>query len=194
MNTDASTETPLSAELEKAAKLLEAAGLDHAAAQLLAPEEKKAEKTEEAKAEEVKPHAPKKARKVVVARKAASASAGATATKAKKKHKVKAAPKARTGSTGQSGPQIDGLTWNDLNKKERLLVGCFDLEGDREVRTIDTLAEAAFKSKAKNLAQANSWARNSLRRLMRSGKWLEKVEPGKYRLTAYARKMLAAQD
>lgn len=184
MTTDAGASgtetTPLSAELEKAAALLKAKGLDHAATQLLAPEgvtpEKK--KTLRKKAAVRVTSKPKSVRKVKT--KAAKATAKKTAKKTAK-HKA---------TTGQSGPPIKELGLDDLNKKERLLVGCFDLEGEREIRTIEQLGSEAFKNQT--LKKQNSWARNSLRRLMRSGKWLEKTEPGKYRLTSWARTALRA--
>lgn len=189
MSTDVSSES-LSAELEKAAALLKSKGLDHAAAQLLAPEEKTESKVEEKKAE-----ATKKRGRAAAKALAESAKAKKVAkVKAKKVAKAKEAKEKRKATSGQSGPAIEELPWNALNKKEKLLIGCFNLEGEREIRTIEQLADEAFKSAAKSVKKANSWARNSLRRLMRSGKWLEKVEPGKYRLTPGARKMLSAKD
>lgn len=202
MSTDAGTgmettsqTTSLSAELEKAAALLKREGLDHAAAQLLAPEASgKVEKAVEPKVE-VRGRAAAKALAVASkVRKAAKAKKVRKVAKAKMtKAKTKVA-KAETAKTkhkpvsGQSGPRIAELVWDDLNKKERLVVGCFDLEGEREVRTIEQIGAEAFKSQT--LKKQNSWTRNSLRRLMRSGKWLEKAEPGKYRLTQWARTSL----
>lgn len=192
MNTDAVSPEPndVSEQLKKAAALLKAH--PHEAAVLLAPETPKpVENT---------PSAPKKGRAAAKALVDAG-SARKAAKKAAAKKFAKAVPKKglkkRKGkggvlaTTGQSGPTIEELPWDSLNRKEKLLIGCFNLEGEREVRSIGELAVAAFKTKAKNLAQANSWARNSLRRLMRSGKWLEKVEPGKYRLTPGGRKSLS---
>lgn len=190
MNTDAVSTEPddVSEQLKKAAELLKAH--PHEAAVLLAPEAV------------VKPaeNAPKKGRAAAKALVDAG-KARKAAKKATVKKFAKAAPKKglkrRKGkggvpaTTGQSGPAIEALPWDSLNRKEKLLIGCFNLEGEREVRSIGELAVAAFKTKAKNLAQANSWARNSLRRLIRSGKWLEKVEPGKYRLTPGGRKSLS---
>jgi hypothetical protein len=185
-NTDAASN--LSAELEAAKKLLEKAGMTveagHSASKLLTPE-----KTKKARA----PRVAKAAAKTTEAPKADAAPKKVKVAKAKAA--APAAPrKPRKGTTGQSGPVIENLTFDDLNNKERLLVGAFELKGEREIRTIEQLADEVFKGKAKNLKQANSWARNSLRRLMRSGKWLEKVEPGKYRLTVWARKTLTNQD
>lgn len=184
MNTDAGTEgspkASLSAELERAAALLEAHktqasavlkrhGLtEHSAGKLLAPEA-----TTEKPKKKVRAIKAASAKKV----KAASAKKAATATKREK------------ATSGQSGPTIKGLKIEDLNKKERLLLGCFELKGEREVRSIDALGAEAFKSQT--VKRQNSWARNSLRRLVRSDPaWLEKTEPGQYRLTTYARAAL----
>jgi hypothetical protein len=180
----AGQDTALSAELEKAAALLKSKGLDHAAAQLLAPE---AETTKTARAprksKTVRAAPLKSVRKVKTKTK--------TVAKATAKKVAKAAKKVqRKATTGQSGPPIAELGLDDLNKKERLLVGCFDLEGERETRSIEQLGAEAFKHQPRK--KQNSWARNSLRRLMRSAKWLEKTEPGKYRLTPWARTTLRA--
>lgn len=201
MNTDVSSGS-VSAELEKAAELLKSNGLPHAAAALLAPEGSKTEKPERKTEVAAAPKRGRAAAKALAeaskVKKAAKAKAAKAASKkVTQTKKVKAAAakaEKQKATSGQSGPAIEELPWNALNKKEKLLVGAFDLEGDREVRTIEQLAEQVFKGKAKNLKQANSWTRNSLRRLMRSGKWLEKTEPGKYRLTVGARKLLSAKD
>lgn len=201
MSTDAATPdtSPVSviSELEQAQALLarlKTQGLDPAKAlALLAPE---AEKT--AVDEPVVVKKPRKA-KAVRAKTAAKAVKTKTATKEPKKlarAQAAATPKAakpvRKPISGQSGPPIEDLPWSALNKKEKLLIGAFDLEGEREVRTIEQLAEVF--TNAKNKAQAYSWARNSLRRPMRNGGWLEKLKAGEYRLTAAARKRLAAKD
>lgn len=181
MSTDAGTEgspkaeLSLAAELEKAAALLKEhkpekavallkkSGMDHAAEKLLAVEEAAKPKKKVAKAPRV-------------------AKAKATAKKA-------AASKREKATSGQSGPVIKDLKVEDLNKKERMLLGCFELKGEREVRTIEQLGAEAYKSQP--LKKQNSWARNSLRRLVRSEPaWLEKTEPGKYRLTTHARQKL----
>ena len=198
MSTDAGTSesTSLSDELAKAAELLKSKGLDHAAAHLLAPETAKTVEKEEKAAE--KAEAPK----LKVVRTAAKAKSvrkvktkAKTAVKAKAKAKTAVKAKAKTAKvakhkpvSGQSGPRIDELGWDDLNKKEKLVLGVFDIEGEREVRTIEQIGEEAFQNQT--LKKQNSWTRNSLRRLMRAGIWLEKTEPGKYRLTQAARTKL----
>lgn len=193
MSTDASSGTTLTAELEKAAALLKTAGLDHAAAQLLAPEsEKSEEKAEPKKAKKAAKKAEPKVEKKAEAKKAEPKKAAPTKAAKKAAKKVVKAAKAekkekRKATSGQSGPSIEALPWSALNKKEKLVIGCFNLKGEREVKTIEQIADEVFKGKAKNVKQANSWVRNSLRRLMRFGRWLEKVEPGKYRITLWGR-------
>jgi hypothetical protein len=200
MSTDAgmtsAESTALSAELEKAAALLRSKGLDHAAAQLLAPEAQPEKVEGEAAVKAPKLKIVKTASTKVV-RKAKTVKAKTEAVKAKtvkartkkvvKAKAVKAAPK-RKPVSGQSGPRIAELAWDDLNKKEKLLLGVFDLEGEREVRTIEQIGSEAFKNQP--LKKQNSWTRNSLRRVMRAGIWLEKTAPGKYRLTQAARTKL----
>jgi hypothetical protein len=115
----------------------------------------------------------------------------AKAIKAKAKTaKAKTKTTKRKPVSGQSGPRIAELGWDDLNKREKLVLGVFDLEGEREVRTIEDIGANAFPNQP--LKKQNSWTRNSLRRPMRSGVWLEKTEPGKYRLTQAARTKLRA--
>lgn len=191
MNTDTGASGSLADELAKAAELLKQKGLGHAAEALLSQSEsEKSEKAEPAKAEVSKPKRQKRAVKAAQAEE-----------KAEKKRKKKAAKKAspvkakgkteRTKpTTGQSGPKIKHLSFDDLNRKEKLVVGCFELSGTREVRTIKDLAEEAFRSQT--VKKANSWTRNSLRRLVRAG-WLDKTEPGSYRLSADARTWLKKQ-
>jgi hypothetical protein len=205
MSTDAGTSeaASLSDELAKAAELLKSKGLDHAAAHLLAPEtaktvereEKAAEKTAAPKLKVVRTAAKAKSVRKVKAKAKTAVKAKA---QAKAKPAVKASAKAKTAKTakaakhkpvsGQSGPRIAELGWEDLNKKEKLVIGVFDIEGEREVRTIEQIGAEAFQNQT--LKKQNSWTRNSLRRLMRAGIWLEKVEPGKYRLTQAARTKL----
>jgi len=191
----------LSAELLKAANLLRSKGMDHAAAQLLAPEaevakpaetpapapvlalveqpKQKRKYTKRAKVE-ASASEPKKKRKYTKRAKAVEKTIKAKPAKAKTKAKHKPV-------SGQSGPAIKELTFEDLNKKEKLLLGCFEVKGDREVRTIEALAAEAFKTASVSVKKANSWARNSLRRPVRAG-LVEKPEPGSYRLTALGRK------
>lgn len=156
------TQPPLAEELSKTADLLKPR--QHTTARLLVPQKRKA------KAAKVKTKAKK-----------------AKATKAKK---AKAA-KAKKPVSGQSGPAIESLPWSALNKKEKRVVGCFELEGEGEIRTIESLAKEAFPHQPAK--KANSWVRNSLRRPVRAN-WLEKVKPGEYRLTEAGRKRLARAE
>lgn len=134
------------------------------------------------------------ARKAKLDAKAEARAAKVAARAAKAKGAAKGAKAGKTARkakpvSGQSGPVIKGLTFDDLNKKEKLLLGCFEVKGEREVRTIEQLAAEAFKTAAHSLKKANSWVRNSLRRPVRCG-WLEKPEPGSYRLTPEGRKVV----
>jgi Mn-dependent DtxR family transcriptional regulator len=61
-----------------------------------------------------------------------------------------------------------------------------DGSGSRAVMTISEMAETLW-AKGKGKKVANSWVRNSLRRLMRAG-LIEKVERGKFRISASGRK------
>jgi hypothetical protein len=110
---------------------------------------------------------------------------------AKAKAKVKAArAKARRKPvSGQSAPPIESLSFDALNKKEKKVVGCFVARTAREVLTIEDLADVAFPSQPAK--RANSWVRNSLRRLIRA-RWLEKVTPGEYRLSKGRRRQVRA--
>ena len=187
----------LSAELEKAAELLRSKGMDHAAATLLAPEAEAKEAkvvakvaAAEEKAAEKEADAPKPKRKYTKRAKV-KAAAEPKADKPKKAKAKKEAKAKHKPVSGQSGPPIKGLTFEDLNKKEKLLLGCFELKGDREIRTISQLADEAFKTASVSVKKAESWVRNSLRRPIRSEPaWLEKTEPGSYRLTVYGRNQL----
>lgn len=147
----------------------------------------------------------------------AEATATETATEMKTVNKVKAAPRKKgkvkskvkakvkkgkvgakgakkTGSkikasTGQSGPEIDGLGLEDLNDKELKVVSTLNGKGSgaREMLSIEDLATSCFKSRGAK--QANSWVRNSLRRLFCGG-WLEKVDRGRYKISENGRKRM----
>lgn len=91
--------------------------------------------------------------------------------------------------SGQSAPPIESLPFDALNKKEKKVVGCFVARSAREVLTIEDLADGAFPSQPAK--RANSWVRNSLRRLIRA-RWLEKVTPGEYRLSKGRRRQVRA--
>lgn len=105
--------------------------------------------------------------------------------------KPKGATRARKDkpTTGQSGPEID-LKVEELNAKETKVLTALDGkgEGPRETISITDLTKI-FKSSAASKAQANSWVRNSLRRL-KTGGFIEKAERGEYRITERGRKRL----
>ncbi len=92
-------------------------------------------------------------------------------------------------TSGQSGPKLE-LEISDLNPKERKLLLVLNGEGSgkRPDLSIVDLAEACWKHKSK--AHANSWTRNSLRRLVRSG-MIDKQERGLYRISEASRKAIA---
>jgi hypothetical protein len=92
-------------------------------------------------------------------------------------------------TSGQSGPPIE-LSVGGLNAKEAKVFHLLNGEGAgvRAILTITEIAETCFKSQGKK--RSNSWARNSLRRLVQGG-LVEKVERGKYRVTDAGRKKLA---
>lgn len=198
MSTDPTTEAQanITAELKQTAVVMKdasetlAASAAHAS-KLLSEQPLLAPTPEVITSATVSTEAPKTPRKRAKVSKRAAKKPKTVAKAPKKTKGVKAS---KGPSSGQSGPHIDALPWEKLNKKERLLLGCFNLDGSRETHTIESLAAEAFKGKAKNKAQANSWVRNALRRLMRSGRWLEKLEAGVYRLTPEARKNLPSSN
>lgn len=96
----------------------------------------------------------------------------------KKMPEPKVAKKRSTQPTsGQSGPPLE-LTKERLNSKEEKIVTY--LSGEANPVTIIALASICFGDQL--TSKANSWVRNSLRRLVRA-KWVEKVGQGTYRLT-----------
>lgn len=111
------------------------------------------------------------------AKKTAKKAAPKKAAAAKKTAVKVAKKKQATPTTGQSGSPID-LVKAKLNDKETKVVSILD--GDANPVALNVLAAAAFAGQA--TAQANSWTRNSLRRLVR-GKWVQKVGKGTYRMT-----------
>lgn len=112
-------------------------------------------------------------------------SAKKTAAKAPKQAKKRAAAHP---SSGQSGPSVD-LVRARLNDKEVRVVTV--LAGDLNPVPINALATNCFADQA--VGTANSWVRNSLRRLVR-GRWVEKVGKGTYRLSDVGRgRFLAPQ-
>jgi hypothetical protein len=127
---------------------------------------KKGAKNNSAKKEKRSAKAPKKA-------------ARASAPKTPKKRTRSAQP-----TSGQSGPPLE-LTKDKLNDKEEKVVSV--LQADANPMPINALATNCFSNQSAKTA--NSWVRNSLRRLVR-GKWVEKIGKGTYRLTDSGRKGL----
>lgn len=114
--------------------------------------------------------------------------------KVEKKDKVEKAEKKekKTPTSGQSAPPIEDLEYAKLNSKEQKVLECVagDNKGERKQKSLADVAEECFVATQKRgKAQANSWVRNSLRRLVRGG-WLEKVERGTYRITEKGRKRM----
>ena len=126
--------------------------------------------------------ATKKAKGAKKAKAKGAKAKGAKAEGAKKSRKDKP-------TTGQSGPEIEVKT-EDLNAKESKVLDLLNGkgEGPRETISIPELTKV-FKNTADTKAQANSWVRNSLRRLVTSG-LVEKLERGSYRIAERARKRL----
>jgi hypothetical protein len=104
------------------------------------------------------------------------------------KPKAEKAEKAEP-TSGQSAPPKE-LSVEALNAKEAKIFAALNGEGSgvRSILTITELAETCFKSQGKK--RSNSWARNSLRRLVQCG-LIEKVERGKYRVSEAGRKKMA---
>jgi hypothetical protein len=110
-----------------------------------------------------------------------------TARKSKKVAKLRKArvagpkpakkPRSATPTSGQSGPPLN-LVKAKLNSKEEKVVAV--LSADANPVPLNGLAALAFGSE--KVGTANSWVRNSLRRLVRAG-WVTKVGKGTYRLT-----------
>jgi hypothetical protein len=119
------------------------------------------------------------------------AKAAKLAAKAEKKlaSKPKDVSVKPTPSTGQSGAPIKDLTAEDLNDKETVIMLALGTEGPRVEKAIKDLANDCFPNK--NKAQANSWARNGLRRLVRA-KLLEKDERGVFKQSPEGRTVAKA--
>jgi hypothetical protein len=118
-----------------------------------------------------------------------------TKKRAKKPAKVKAKKPAKKPAkkkpvSGQSGPPVD-VPFEKLNDKESTVVKFLNGKGKgaRNPLKIADIAKRCFGKKAKDEAQANSWTRNSLRRLVTGG-WVEKMERGLYRIDEKGRKRL----
>ena len=109
---------------------------------------------------------------------------------AKAKKGAKKTARKDKATTGQSAPHHD-LPVDDLNAKELKLVNVINGKGtgSREEISIPDMIKV-FQSSADTKAQANSWVRNSLRRLV-TGELIEKTSRGVYRVTEKGRKRLA---
>jgi hypothetical protein len=105
-----------------------------------------------------------------------------SATKAKTKSKVVA-----SGMSGQSGPSIDRLPMDDLNKKERKVMEFLWTQPSAKPAKILDIALGCFSTQPK--PRRSSWVRNSLRRLARAS-LVERVDAGTYRLTAAGRRQV----
>jgi hypothetical protein len=88
---------------------------------------------------------------------------------------------------GQKASPLD-LGIEDLNTKERKVLGYFSPKGPRGLYTLEQLS-MVFRGQAKNRLQAGHWTRAQLRRLVR-GRFVEHASRGTYRLTIRARKLL----
>jgi len=128
-----------------------------------------------AKKKTAKKTAKKAAPKKVAAPKKAAAKKAVAAPKAAKKKR------AEQPTSGQSGPPLE-LIRDKLNEKESRVVSV--LAGDANPVPINALATNCFADQP--ASKANSWVRNSLRRLARA-KWVEKVGKGTYRLSENGR-------
>jgi hypothetical protein len=124
-----------------------------------------------AKKKKAKKIAKKTSKKSPVSKKPAAKKAAAKAAKASKA-RVSVPP-----TSGQSGPPLK-LTKEGLNDKELRVLTV--LTADLNPLAINALATTSFPEQT--TAKANSWVRNSLRRLVR-GSWVEKVGKGTYRPT-----------
>lgn len=134
--------------------------------------------------------AKKKAKKIAV-KKMSKKSGAKKAEKVAKTTKAAKAPKKRQSvppTSGQSGPPLQ-LTAEGLNDKEILVLK--GLNADINPLAINALASSCFAEQPSS--KANSWVRNSLRRLVR-GSWVTKVGKGTYRLTDTGREFFAPQS
>jgi hypothetical protein len=134
------------------------------------------------------------AKEAKAAKKAAKAEAkAAKKVEAKEPKEPKAATEKKTPASGQSGAKIEGLGTEEcaLNDKEaELLVKGFGTTGHRTEQTIETLATAVWPNK--KAKQANSWVRNSMRRLVRGG-LVSKENRGHYLQTEEGRAVAKKQ-
>lgn len=89
---------------------------------------------------------------------------------------------------GQGGVVIENFNPEKLNEKELAVLAAFNVAGPRETRKIPDLAATCFPQCTE--PQANSWVRNSLRRLIRA-KLIEKESRGMFKLTPSGRKLVS---
>jgi len=130
------------------------------------------------------PTIPKNGKKSKVPKQAKAASQPAPKAKVAPKP-AKASKKAP--SSGQSGPALK-LQPDALNTKERKVLAAFMAKKGRPTPlTIAEMAKGAFTTLKASMA--NSWTRNSLRRLVRGG-MLSKEERGKYLITPTGRQAM----
>lgn len=124
----------------------------------------------------------KKSAKVRTKAKKSGKKAKLRSKKAKKAKKVKN----RRPRSGQSGPRIE-LAREKMNPKELRVLTVLNGggKGERKATELSALANKCFASKGKK--KANSWVRNSLRRLVRGG-WVEKSDSGTYKISEKGRK------
>lgn len=92
-------------------------------------------------------------------------------------------------TTGQSGPALD-LRVSDLNEKEVMVLRFLDGK-DSKFRPywLEEIAVGCWKKEL--LKTANSWTRNSLRRLVRAD-FVTRVERGAYQISPKGREQLRA--
>lgn len=111
--------------------------------------------------------------------------------KAKAKKPAKK-PAKKKPTTGQSGPPVD-VPFEKLNDKEKTVAKFLNGKGKgaRNPLKISDIASKCFSKQTEDKAQANSWTRNSLRRLVTAG-WVEKKDGarGLYWITEKGRKRL----
>jgi hypothetical protein len=140
---------------------------------------------EEKEAKDVKAKkTPKKSAAKTIAKsknaKSAKTAKGVKTPKAPKTPKAaKAAAAKLVPTSGQSGPAII-LSVSDLNPKEKKVAETLNGDPSRKPYLLSDLAVAVWPSQPK--VKANSWVRNSLRRLVRGG-WVERAEKGTYQIT-----------
>lgn len=154
---------------------------DAAAAQAEASEQEATEDSDEGSENEDDMATKKKSKaktKTPTKTKTGSRAAKAKAPKAPKAPKAAKAASDKP-SSGQSGPTVD-LNKKKINPKEQKILAA--LNHGKGPQKIAELAAEAFGNKPSQ-AKANSWVRNSLRRLVRGG-LVEQAARGTYKLTA----------